>query len=63
MVGGPAPITQIRHQGVGKPRGPLAKFNGGGIAYEDRKANYVTSEPTIDSAAATILLLAALNSA
>jgi hypothetical protein len=63
VVGGPAPLSQIRHQRVGKPRGPLAKFNGGGIAYEDRRDNYLTSEPTIDSAAATILMLAALNPA
>lgn len=62
VVGGPAPKGQILHQDVGKPHGPLAKFNAK-YAYEDRREDYVTSEPTIDSAAATILMLAALRNA
>jgi endoglucanase len=59
VVGGPASKRQILNQNVGRPRGSLAKFNGK-YAYEDRRADYVTSEPTIDSAASVILLLAAL---
>jgi len=59
VVGGPAPKGAILHQDVGRPRGPLARFNSK-YAYEDRRQDYVTSEPTIDSAAATVLMLAAL---
>ncbi len=59
VVGGPAPKRQILGQDVGRPRGPFARFNSK-YAYEDRRADYVTSEPTIDSAAATVLMLAAL---
>jgi hypothetical protein len=62
VVGGPAPRAAILNQHVGKPQGPLARFNSK-YAYEDRRADYVTSEPTIDSAASTILLLAALRAA
>ncbi len=59
VVGGPAPKQAILNQHVGRPQGPLAKFNAK-YAYEDRRRDYVTSEPTIDSAAATVLMLAAL---
>jgi len=62
VVGGPAPRRAILNQHVGRPRGPLARFNAR-YAYEDRRRDYVTSEPTIDSAAATILMLAELNGA
>jgi endoglucanase len=62
VVGGPAPKRAILGQNVGRPRGPLARFNGK-YAYEDRREDYVTSEPTIDSAAATVLLFAALRDA
>lgn len=59
VVGGPAPVKQIHSQHF-RPGGTLARFNSSTIAYEDRRVDYVTSEPTIDSAANTILLLAAL---
>jgi endoglucanase len=57
VVGGPAPIQQIRDQGfdLGGP------FDSSFAAYEDRRADYVTSEPALDYAAATILLLATLD--
>jgi endoglucanase len=56
VVGGPAPIDQIRGQGfhVGGP------FNSSFASYEDRRADYVTSEPALDYAAASVLLLATL---
>ena len=41
-----------------RSRGSTPKY-----AYEDRREDYVTSEPTIDSAAATVLLLAAMRNA
>jgi hypothetical protein len=62
VVGGPAPREQIVAEGRSsgfRLRGPLRAFNSD-VAYDDRRANYVTSEPAIDYAAASILLLAAL---
>ncbi len=56
VVGGPAPIGQIRGQGF-HPAGP---FNSKFAAYEDRRADYVTSEPALDYAASSVLLLATL---
>ena len=58
VVGGPAPRSQVRGEGFA-PGGPLRAFNSR-LVYEDRRADYVTSEPAIDYAAAAILLLAAL---
>ena len=71
VVGGPAPLKQICEQGFGPPAGPLRTFNSGprdctgnipdyALAYEDRRDDYVTSEPAIDYAANVILLLALL---
>jgi len=58
VVGGPAPRSQVLGQGF-RPRGRFRRFNSN-IVYEDRRANYVTSEPAIDYVASVILLLAAL---
>jgi len=57
VVGGPAPLRQVRDQGF-KIGGP---FDSEFAAYEDRRADYVTSEPALDYAAATVLLLATLD--
>ena len=57
VVGGPAPIDQIEGQGF-RAKGP---FDSRFAAYADERRNYVTSEPAIDYAAASILLLAALD--
>jgi hypothetical protein len=56
VVGGPAPLDQIRDQGF-KAKSP---FNSSFAAYEDKRRNYVTSEPAIDYTVASIFLLAAL---
>jgi hypothetical protein len=61
VVGGPAPPKQITGEGF-ELRGKFRRFNNKRAAYEDRRANYVTSEPAIDYTGASILLLAALNS-
>jgi endoglucanase len=58
VVGGPAPRAQVRGEGF-RPRGRLRAFNSH-VVYEDRRADYVTSEPAIDYTAASILLLALL---
>ncbi len=58
VVGGPAPWWELREQGF-RPGGPLRRFNSR-IVYEDRRRDYVTSEPALDYAANSILLLAAL---
>ncbi len=57
VVGGPAPRRLLRDQGF-SPKGPLRRFNGVGV-YEDNRRDYVTSEPALDYAANSILLLAA----
>jgi hypothetical protein len=57
VVGGPAPIDQIEGQGF-RVSGPLQSTF---AAYEDERRDYVTSEPALDYAAASILLLAALD--
>ena len=56
VVGGPAPIAQIHGQGF-QVRDP---HDTGFASYEDRRADYVTSEPALDYAASSILLLATL---
>ncbi|HST40336.1 MAG TPA: glycoside hydrolase family 9 protein, partial [Conexibacter sp.] len=58
VVGGPAPLSEIAAQEVGTARG--GPFSTAALTYEDRRANYVTSEPAIDYAAGSVLLLAAL---
>lgn len=56
VVGGPAPLNQIEDQGF-RVRGALQSPFAG---YADERRNYVTSEPALDYAASSILLLAAL---
>lgn len=58
VVGGPAPLREFREQNL-RPGGPLRIFNST-IAYEDSRADYVTSEPTLDGCASVILLVSAL---
>jgi endoglucanase len=58
VVGGPAPRKIVRDQGF-RPHGRLRRFNSTSI-YEDSRQDYVTSEPALDYAANSILLLAAL---
>jgi endoglucanase len=57
IVGGPAPMSNIRGQGF-KASSPLDSHF---AAYEDVRRDYVTSEPALDYSAASILLLAALH--
>jgi hypothetical protein len=56
VVGGPAPIGQITSQGFNVQDPHDTSF----ASYEDRRADYVTSEPALDYAASSILLLATL---
>lgn len=56
VVGGPADLATLRAQGFA-PSGP---YDTAAAAYEDRRDDYVTSEPALDYTAAGILLLAAL---
>ena len=61
MVGGPAPLSNIRTRKLKMPtRGRFARFNSASAAYDDNVANYVTSEPAIDYSATAVVLLAAL---
>ncbi len=59
VVGGPAPRSVVLNQHL-QPGGPLRRFDGNFI-YEDNREDYVTSEPALDYAANSILLLAALD--
>jgi endoglucanase len=63
VVGGPAPLSMIEeHQGdFGPPRS--SAFSTRAATYEDRREDYVTSEPALDYTAASILLAAALEHA
>ncbi len=56
VVGGPAPRSEVRGQGF-HASGP---FDSDFATYEDRRVDYVTSEPAIDYTASSILLMAAL---
>ena len=56
VVGGPAPRSEVRSQGF-RPGSP---FDSGFATYEDRRVDYVTSEPAIDYTASSILLIAAV---
>ena len=58
VVGGPAPLKTMRVEKL-RARGPLKRFNGA-IVYEDARADYVTSEPTIDANATAVLLFSSL---
>ena len=61
VVGGPAPMSNIRTRKLKMPkRGRFARFNSASAAYDDNAANYVTSEPAIDYSATAVVLLAAL---
>jgi len=58
VVGGPAPRKEIDAQRLGTPK--PSPFSTPAATYEDRVDDYVTSEPAIDYAAGSILLLATL---
>ena len=60
VVGGPAPLEQITGQQPDIGTFKRGRFDSKLVAYEDRRDNYVTSEPAIDYAAGSILLLAAM---
>ena len=60
VVGGPAPVGEIKSQDF-PVRGKTKKFGSRFATYEDKRVNYVTSEPAIDYAASSILLLSALS--
>jgi endoglucanase len=60
VVGGPAAPGQVHGQGFQLHQRRFHRFDSKLAVYEDRRANYVNSEPAIDYAAPTILMLAAL---
>lgn len=69
MVGGPAIRSQIRDFNLGFDRdGPLARFNptyrddlyDDLIVYEDRRPNFITSEPALSYSSSALLLFATL---
>ena len=60
VVGGPAPRRDVLAERLRPRRAPFDRFSTARAVYEDRRSNYVTSEPAIDYNGATILMLAAL---
>ena len=56
VVGGPAPRSEVRGESF-RPRSP---FDSRFATDEDRRVDYVTSEPAIDYTASSVLLIAAL---
>jgi endoglucanase len=58
VVGGPARLSLLLKQGFHPTPGP---YSVAGRTYEDRTADYVTSEPAIDYTATAVLLAAALS--
>jgi hypothetical protein len=56
VVGGPAPRSELRESGFRAD----GRFDSAFASYEDRRSNYVTSEPAIDYTASSVLLMAAL---
>ena len=62
VVGGPAPADQVKEQGFRAKIRKFARYDSRRAVYEDHRPNYVTSEPTIDYSAATILMLAVVAS-
>jgi hypothetical protein len=60
VVGGPAPRRDIFGEDLRRRSRPFARFSTAQASYEDRRVDYVTSEPAIDYNGASILLLAAL---
>ena len=60
VVGGPADPGSVRDSGLRLARGPLTRFNSHSAVYEDRRADFVTSEVGLSYSASAILLAASL---
>jgi endoglucanase len=60
VEGGPVDPGSLSDAGLRLARGPLTRFNSANVVYEDRRANFATSEVTLSSSASAILLAAAL---
>jgi endoglucanase len=60
VEGGPVDAGSLRSFGLRLARGPLTRFNSANAVYEDRRADFVTSEVGLSYSASAILLAAAL---
>lgn len=60
VVGGPATPGSLRPFALTLGRSPFTQFNSGRIVYEDRRANFVTSEVALSYSASCVLLAASL---
>lgn len=60
LEGGPVGAGSLREYGLRLARGPLTRFNSAAAVYEDRRADFVTSEVGLSYSASAILLAAAL---
>jgi hypothetical protein len=60
VVGGPVPAGSVAEFGLRLAPGPLRRFNSPAAVYEDRRADFVTSEVGLSYSASSILLAASL---
>ena len=60
VVGGPADPGSITDSGLHLGHSPLRRFDSGRIVYEDRRADFVTSEVGLAYSASAVLLAASL---
>ena len=60
VVNGPADPGSLRDSELKLARGPLRRFNSKAVVYEDRRADFVTSEVSLSASASSVLLAASL---
>jgi hypothetical protein len=60
LEGGPTTPKNLAENGLPKAGGPLAPFNSAAAVYEDKRADFVTSEIGLGYSASAILLAATL---
>ena len=60
VVNGPADPGSLRDSELKLARTPLRRFNSKTVVYEDRRADFVTSEVSLSASASSVLLAASL---
>ena len=60
VVNGPADPGSLRDSDLKLARTPLRRFNSKAVVYEDRRADFVTSEVSLSASASSVLLAASL---
>jgi hypothetical protein len=60
VVNGPADPGSLRDSSLRLAKGPLRRFNSRAVVYEDRRADFVTSEVSLSVSASSLLLAASV---